>query len=155
MTEDEVVQTFQTGSNSGMFYLSYPTINCILRCNKFVRKSSNFAICIVIFIRFVVPEYEVVRVFHSIQKRDIDEEDKDRTNATVRVKINAFRHKMSLYLTPAEGLLAGYFTPVWKVEPDSASPDGTKYTRILRVIIYIKKIYLCNIIHIEKKIFKF
>ena len=73
-----------------------------------------------------VPEYEVVPVKHTIQKRSLDD-----LFSVVFLKV--FGSDLRLYLEPTEGILAGSKMKMWTAAPDKSAPNGIKYELIPNV----------------------
>ncbi|KAG7204477.1 hypothetical protein KM043_004909 [Ampulex compressa] len=69
-----------------------------------------------------IPEYELVPVLHSKQKRD--------TDSTSEVHLSVFKENLKLYLKPTEGILASHNTPLWTVRSDPRAPEGMRYKQI-------------------------
>lgn len=90
---------------------------------------------------FIVPEYELVPMYHWIQNE-----------IPSQLKLYAFGQHHDLSLKPTEGLLIGKKTPVWAAYSDQQQPFGLRYNLVHNVSVSYVYITLKKKIQIIQKI---
>lgn len=76
---------------------------------------------------FIVPNYEIVPVLHSIHRRSPE--------AKQEIHLKAFGQDYNLHLKPNDGHVTGKNVPMYIVEKNSTEPDGLRYEKISEVSV--------------------